>query len=39
VQDTFGESGTADKLLAKHGLTTESIAAKARELVWRKLGG
>ena len=36
VQDTFGESGTADELLAKHGLTVESIAAEAGRLVRRK---
>ena len=33
VADTFGESGTADELLAKHGLTVESIAAAARALL------
>ena len=33
VRDTFGESGTADELLAKHGLTVEQIAAEARQLV------
>jgi transketolase len=32
VADTFGESGTADELLEKHGLTAPSIAAAAREL-------
>lgn len=26
VQDTFGESGTADELLQKHGLDPEGIA-------------
>ena len=31
VRDTFGESGLADELLAKHGLTAENIAAVARE--------
>ena len=33
VADTFGESGLADELLARHGLTAENIAATARELV------
>jgi transketolase len=33
VADTFGESGLADELLARHGLTTENIAATAGELV------
>jgi len=32
VADTFGESGTADELLAKHGLTAQAIAAAARAL-------
>lgn len=32
VMDVFGESGTADALLEKHGLTAESIAEKARTL-------
>lgn len=32
VMDVFGESGTADALLEKHGLTAESIAEKARML-------
>ena len=36
VQDTFGESGLADELLEKHGLTAESIAAAARGLAGRK---
>jgi transketolase len=36
VADTFGESGTADELLAKHGLTVESIARAAKELAVRK---
>jgi transketolase len=33
VRDTFGESGTADELLEKHGLTARNIAATARDLV------
>jgi transketolase len=33
VADTFGESGLADELLAKHGLTVTSIAAATRELL------
>jgi transketolase len=32
VADTFGESGLADELLAKHGLTADRIAAAARAL-------
>jgi transketolase len=32
VRDRFGESGTADELLAKHGLTAPDIAAAAREM-------
>jgi transketolase len=36
VRDTFGESGTAEELLEKHGLTVESIARAARELVQEK---
>ena len=35
VADTFGESGTADELLEKHGLTVENIAATASALVER----
>lgn len=31
VADTFGESGRAEELLDKHGLTAEGIAAAARE--------
>jgi transketolase len=33
VADTFGESGTADELLEKHGLTAPNIADAARHLV------
>lgn len=36
VRDTFGESGLADELLEKHGLTVESIARAARELVEKR---
>jgi len=36
VADAFGESGLADELLAKHGLTEESIAAAAEAMVSRK---
>ncbi len=36
VADTFGESGLADELLEKHGLTAQNIAAVARELVAHK---
>jgi len=32
VADTFGESGTADELLEKHGLTVDNIAATAQAL-------
>jgi transketolase len=32
VADTFGESGSAEELLEKHGLTVGNIAATAREL-------
>jgi transketolase C-terminal domain/subunit len=30
VNDTFGESGSADELLAKHGLDAAGIAAAVR---------
>jgi len=33
VADTFGESGSADELLAKHGLDAAGIAAVARKLL------
>lgn len=36
VQDVFGESGTADELLARHGLDAESLVRKARALLARK---
>ena len=36
VRDTFGESGTADELLEKHGLTAQNIAAEARAAVQMK---
>jgi len=36
VADTFGESGTADELLEKHGLTAQNIAATATALVERR---
>jgi transketolase len=32
VADTFGESGTADELLEKHGLTVDNIAATGEAL-------
>jgi len=35
VADTFGESGTAEELLEKHGLTAQNIAATASALVER----
>lgn len=36
MDDTFGESGTADELLARYGLDAASIAARAAKLVQRK---
>ena len=36
VADTFGESGLADELLHKHGLTAEHIVAQARAMVAAK---
>ena len=36
VDDTFGESGGADELLAKYGLDGASLAARARDLIRRK---
>ncbi len=36
VADTFGESGLADELLAKHGLTVANIAAATRELLKKR---
>jgi transketolase len=30
TQDVFGESGTADELLAKHGLTAEAVSERIR---------
>ena len=36
VADTFGESGTAEELLEKHGLTAQNIAATASALVERR---
>jgi len=38
VADTFGESGTAEELLEKHGLTAENIAATASALVGKGQG-
>jgi transketolase len=35
VRDMFGESGLADELLEKHGLTTANIAAQVRSLLVR----
>ena len=35
VRDAFGESGTADELLHKHGLTAEGVAASARAALGR----
>lgn len=36
MEDTFGESGTADALLEKYGLTAEHIYTEARSLLKRK---
>ncbi|MFT7484875.1 MAG: transketolase [Candidatus Paceibacteria bacterium] len=36
VQDSFGESGPSDDLLAKYGLDAASLAASARQLIKRK---
>lgn len=36
VNDTFGESGSADELLARYGLDAASIAKRALKLVQRK---
>jgi transketolase C-terminal domain/subunit len=33
VADTFGESGSADELLAKHGLDAVGITAAARQVL------
>lgn len=38
VQDTFGESGKPVELLAKYGLSTESIVAAAEKAMARKKG-
>lgn len=36
TKDTFGESGEAEELLAKYGLTAEDIASKAKETIKKK---
>ena len=36
VEDVFGESGTADALLEKYGLTKEHIIEKAKHVITRK---
>ena len=36
TKDTFGESGEAEELLVKYGLTAEDIASKAKETLKRK---
>lgn len=36
VQDTFGESGTADELMAKYGLDAKAIVEKVRKVIARK---
>ena len=36
TQDTFGESGTPEELMAKYGLTAKDIAIKAEKAISRK---
>jgi transketolase len=36
VNDSFGESGTPDQLLAKYGLDTPDIVAAARRAIARR---
>jgi len=36
TQDTFGESGTPNQLLAKYGLDTPDIFAAAKKVLGRK---
>jgi transketolase len=36
VDDTFGESGQADELLEKYGLTVEHIITAAIKVIGRK---
>ncbi|MCR5161560.1 MAG: transketolase family protein, partial [Lachnospiraceae bacterium] len=36
VQDTFGESGTADELMAKYGLDAKAIVEKVKKVTARK---
>ncbi|NQY67812.1 MAG: transketolase family protein, partial [Flavobacteriales bacterium] len=36
VQDTFGESGTADELMEKYGISTSEIVEKAQKAIARK---
>jgi transketolase len=36
TQDTFGESGTPNQLLAKYGLDTQNIVAAAKKVLGRK---
>jgi transketolase len=36
TKDTFGESGTADQLLAKYGLDTKDVVAAAKRALGRK---
>ena len=38
VQDSFGESGKPDELLKKYGLSVESIAEAAQQVIQRKKG-
>lgn len=37
VNDTFGESGTPDQLMAKYGLKSENIIQKVKDVLRRKL--
>ncbi|MCQ2084862.1 MAG: transketolase family protein [archaeon] len=36
TKDTFGESGEAEELLVKYGLTAQDVAAKAKETINKK---
>ena len=36
VQDVFGESGEAEELLRKYGLTSEKIVETARDVMKRR---
>jgi len=36
VEDTFGESGESDELMAKYGLTSQNIVSAAKKVIKRK---